>query len=121
MSQHKKPERRTFIQDRFDILIRRQQAGKATFAELTELDEIVNRDPELREKVFRENMFTDGSDEQNGPINQLQTDLEQNVKPLEPQSWWARIKAFLSGLFFTKITGLKSKLWPAYPGQAILL
>jgi hypothetical protein len=121
MSQHKKPERRTFIQDRFDILIRRQQAGKATFAELTELDEIVNRDPELREKVFRENMFTDGPDDQNDPISQLQNEAEHNIKSPEPQSWWARAKAFLSGLFVTKLTVLKSKLWPVYPGQAILL
>ena len=55
---HGKPlERRTFLQDRFDILIKRQKSGTATFAELTELDEIVNRDPELREKVIRENIL----------------------------------------------------------------
>ena len=45
MSSKKQPERRTFLQDRFDILIKRQKSGKATFSELTELDEIVNGDP----------------------------------------------------------------------------
>ena len=59
MAHRKQPERRTFLQDRFEILIRRQESGKATFNELTELDEIVNRDPALRERVIREE-YTDG-------------------------------------------------------------
>jgi hypothetical protein len=57
MSKQYQPERRTFLQDRFEILIKRQKNGTATFNELTELDEIVNRDPELREKVFREDIL----------------------------------------------------------------
>ena len=57
MAQRKQLERRTFLQDRFEILIKRQKSGEATFNELTELDEIVNRDPEIREKVIRESML----------------------------------------------------------------
>lgn len=51
----KKLERRTFSQDRYYILIKRQKEGKATFDELTELDEIVNRVPDIRDLVIREN------------------------------------------------------------------
>jgi len=52
---HDKPLiRRTFLQERFMILIERQQAGEATFAELTELDELVNRDPKLRDIILEE-------------------------------------------------------------------
>ena len=36
------------------ILIERQQAGEATFDELTELDELVNRDPKLRGIILEE-------------------------------------------------------------------
>ena len=50
----KKLERRTYSEDRYYILIKRQKAGKATFKELTELDEIVNRVPDIREIVIRE-------------------------------------------------------------------
>jgi len=61
----KKLERRTFSQDRYYILIKRQRAGKATFNELTELDEIVNRVPDIREKVIIENFYTGEENEQN--------------------------------------------------------
>lgn len=54
MKFHKQLERRTFTQDRFDILIKRQKSGKATFNELTELDDIVNRDPAIRESILEE-------------------------------------------------------------------
>ena len=54
MKQRKYLERRTFNQDRFDILIKRQKSGMATFNELTELDAIVNRDPDIRESVLEE-------------------------------------------------------------------
>ena len=60
----KKLERRTFSQDRYYILIKRQKAGKATFNELTELDEIVNRVPDIREKVIIENFYAEEEGEQ---------------------------------------------------------
>lgn len=72
MNQRKKLERRTFLQDRFEILIKRQKSGEATFTELTELDEIVNRDPVIRDRIIRESMFMEGTDEFNEPLNKLQ-------------------------------------------------
>lgn len=56
--------RRTFSHERFDILIKKQRNGYASFNDLTELDEIVNRDPEIRESILEEiqeqNKPTDG-------------------------------------------------------------
>jgi hypothetical protein len=46
--------RRTFAQERFEILIRKQKAGEATFRDLTELDDIVNRVPDIRLTVLEE-------------------------------------------------------------------
>lgn len=63
---HKKIERRTFSQDRYYILIKRQKSGEATMRDLDELDEIVNRDPDIREKVLRENFAEFNIDEEPG-------------------------------------------------------
>lgn len=65
----KKLERRTFSQDRYYTLIKRQKEGTATFNELTELDEIVNRVPDIRELVIREN-FGQGDNETDNPTNE---------------------------------------------------
>lgn len=46
--------RRTFSQERFEILIKKQKAGEATFRDLTELDEIVNRVPDIRLTILEE-------------------------------------------------------------------
>jgi hypothetical protein len=67
----RKLEQRTFSQDRYYILIKRQKSGEATFSELEELDEIVNRVPDIREKVILENFY--GEDEEG-----------QNTTPHEP-------------------------------------
>jgi hypothetical protein len=100
----KKLERRTFSQDRYYILIKRQREGKATFNELTELDEIVNRVPDIRQIVIREN-FGDDADERetpssNDPINQ---------NPIKTQSihdhgLWSKIRSFINRLFASSIT-----------------
>lgn len=65
MSPHKKPERRTYLQDRLEILIKKQESGTASFNELTELDEIVNRDPAIREMIIMDNFFPDEADNEN--------------------------------------------------------
>jgi hypothetical protein len=89
----KKLERRTFSQDRYYILIKRQKAGKATFNELIELDEIVNRVPDIREKVIIENFYPDEENEQgstpgNPPLN------------IKPQSHkWKRLIDALRSFF----------------------
>jgi len=54
MKNGKKLERRTFLQDRFEILIKKQKDGNATFAELTELDDIVNRSAVIRTQILEE-------------------------------------------------------------------
>lgn len=96
---HRKPlERRTFSQDRYEILIKRQKSGKATFNELTELDEIVNRDPSIREKVLIENMFIDGSNDQDEQANKPLSDI---IKPVQHQSLLNRLKSFIERIFFT--------------------
>ncbi|MBS1521181.1 MAG: hypothetical protein JST50_09300 [Bacteroidetes bacterium] len=64
----KKLERRTFSQDRYYTLIKRQKEGTATFNELTELDEIVNRVPDIRDLVIREN-FGEEDIETDNPTN----------------------------------------------------
>jgi len=107
MNSKKQPERRTFLQDRFDILIKRQKSGKATFSELTELDEIVNRDPELREKVIRESMLMEGYDEFEEPMNHPQNEgpVLQQVKR---QSLINRIKSLISRIFNSQIITVKT-------------
>jgi hypothetical protein len=59
--------RRTFSQERFEILIKKQKNGHATFRDLIELDEIVNRDPGIRRYVLEdmENMDTPANDNEN--------------------------------------------------------
>jgi len=74
MSQHKPLIRRTFSQERYEILIKRQKEGRASFNELTELDEIVNRDPAIRKIVLIENHFIPGADDNStnaGPVNEI--------------------------------------------------
>lgn len=58
---HQKPLiRRTFLQERFMILMELQQKGMASFDELTELDELINRDPKLRDIILEEMKETGG-------------------------------------------------------------
>jgi hypothetical protein len=97
---HRKPlERRTFSQDRYEILIKRQKSGKATFNELTELDEIVNRDPSIREKVLIENLFINDSNDQDEQYNKPGSDI---IKPVQHhQSLLSRLKTIIERIFFT--------------------
>ena len=103
MNHRKKLERRTFLQDRFEILIRRQEKGEATFNELTELDEIINRDPELREKIYRERILMEGMDDFNEPVN----DAEAEKTPLVKLPWHLnllnRLKSLMARMFISQI------------------
>jgi hypothetical protein len=95
---HRKPlERRTFSQDRYEILIKRQKSGKATFNELTELDDIVNRDPTIRERVLIENLFLNDRDDQDEPDNMPEKDI---IKPVQHQSLLSWLKSIISRIFF---------------------
>lgn len=99
MHHHKQPERRTFLQDRLEILIKRQKAGTATFNELTELDAIVNADPEIRDRIIRESFFPDEIIGSDGGQNDILK--EENVLKTPPQryNWLQRIKAFINRIF----------------------
>jgi len=93
MKHGKQLERRTFNQDRFEILIKRQKNGTATFNELSELDEIVNRDPDIREIVLEE---MQDADNPKPPDSDLIQAIE---KPVRKKSFIEKIKAFINRLF----------------------
>ena len=95
MKHHKQLERRTFTQDRFDILIKRQKSGKATFNELTELDDIVNRDPAIRESILEEMQGLDDPSEGKNNDNTLIT------TPVRSQTLLDKIISFLGRLFIS--------------------
>jgi len=97
MKYRKQLERRTFLQDRFDILIKRQRNGTATFNELTELDDIVNRDPAIRESILTEMQEGESPDD-----NQL-TEEVTVVAPIKKQSWFDLIKSFINRWFTSDV------------------
>ena len=103
----KKLERRTYSQDRYYILIKKQKAGKATFNELTELDEIVNRVPDIRDIVIRES-FMDDEDE-----TDLSSNLPGNNNLLTPsvphRNFWHRLGDFVSRVFTSQISVTKKE------------
>jgi len=88
-------ERRTYSEDRYYALIKRQKAGTASFKELVELDEIVNRVPNLREKVLREN-FEEFADDNNEPGNDVLTPEQQVINQT---SLWEKLKNFVARIF----------------------
>jgi len=105
----KKLERRTYSQDRYYILIKRQREGTATFSELTELDEIVNRVPDIRDLVIRENFGEDENETDsptNDPLNQNPTTA---IHPVQHQNLWSRIKYWLNRNFNEQISTTKEK------------
>lgn len=108
MAHHRKQlERRTYSQDRYYILIKRQKEGKATFKELTELDEIVNRVPDIREIVIRES-FGEGEEE----INTLPNDTPKNDNlhntPAIHRTFWNRLKSIIIRTFTAQISADRS-------------
>ncbi len=88
--------RRTFLQERYEILIERQRDGRATFNELTELDDIVNRDPTIREQVLIENLFINARNDQDDdkPKNDI-------IKPVQHHSLLSKLKSLIERVFFT--------------------
>src|SRR5256885_984441 len=93
----KKLERRTYSQDRYYILIKRQKEGVATFNELSELDEIVNRVPDIREKVILENFVVDTNESDSQSDDRLND--QSNILSVPHKSIWARIRSFFRQLF----------------------
>jgi hypothetical protein len=106
MSQRKPLIRRTFLQERYEILIKRQQSGKATFNELTELDDIVNRDPSIREIVLIENHFIDNPDDDNEPTIDP---IKNIIKPAQHQNWLSRIRSYIGRIFILPVSATGEK------------
>jgi hypothetical protein len=102
----KKLERRTYSQDRYYILIKRQKAGKATFKELTELDEIVNRVPDIRDIVIRESFMDDSQDADTLPRD---PGKEDNLypQPIQHRTFWNRLRSFITRVFTSQISVIK--------------
>ena len=98
----KKLERRTFSQDRYYILIKRQREGRATFNELTELDEIVNRVPDIRDLVIREN-FGQDSDDIDNPDDSANSNKILS-RSLQHPSLWERLKNWARHIFITPVS-----------------
>ncbi|MDB4902756.1 MAG: hypothetical protein JWQ63_2037 [Mucilaginibacter sp.] len=122
MSHHKQPERRTFLQDRFDILLKRQKSGQASFNELTELDEIVNADPVLREKIIRENLLMEDEGDFNEQSNNLEKKENLSAQKVQHRSILKRIQSFLSRIFTSFIYAVKYKILSApYAKQAVFI
>jgi hypothetical protein len=92
---HQKGLRRvTFSQERFEILIKKQKNGEARFSDLVELDEIVNRVPDIRHIILEEMEGTDTPNDEPGQQDIIT--LKQN----KPQGLIEKIKAFFNQLFF---------------------
>jgi hypothetical protein len=92
-------ERRTFSQDRYYILIKKQKAGTAKLDELVELDEIVNRVPDIREKVIMENFMTDDPENLNTPNDNHKNNDEITIQQAQKRNLWNRIGTFLHRVF----------------------
>lgn len=90
MKHNKHLEQRTFLQDRFEILIKKQQAGTATFLELTELDDIVNRHATIRETILQEMREADG------PPNTPVEDDARFAAKKQTGSLLSRLKSFFA-------------------------
>lgn len=99
----KKLERRTFSQDRYYILIKRQKEGKATFSELTELDEIVNRVPDIRDLVIREN-FGGEDNETDNPTNEPPNHHLVSTATTPRPNLLSRIKNWLNRTFDAEVS-----------------
>jgi hypothetical protein len=107
MSHRKQPERRTFLQDRFEILIKRQKAGQATFNELTELDEIVNADPEIRDRVIRESMLLEKTDEFSEPTDNSKAENNRYLQQAPHRGLLSWIKSLISRIFTSQTPCIK--------------
>ena len=97
MNQNKIPERKTYLQERFEILIKRQKSGEASFNELTELDEIVNKNTSIREQILQElGGIDNSSDDMISKENNPDT-------AIEPKRFWLSVKLFFDRLFSSGI------------------
>ncbi|MFD0764969.1 hypothetical protein ACFQZI_08885 [Mucilaginibacter lutimaris] len=85
--------RRTLSQERFEVLWKKRRNGHATLRDLTEMDEIINRDAGVRQFVLEE------MESENNPYKD--TDLHDLTKqPVQArQGLIEKVKSFLNKLF----------------------
>ena len=98
MKHRRKLERRTYLQDRFEILLKKQKNGDATFNELTELDEIVNRSAVIRERILAEMHNID-----NQPDGLTEKEIITGLSK-QPESLLSKIKSFWGRMFTVKLS-----------------
>jgi len=96
MKHNKNLEQRTFLQDRFEILIKKQKTGQATFSELTELDDIVNKYATIREQILEEMHETKPPDESAERENLLYHPQKRTISILD------KIRSFFDRMFIVK-------------------
>jgi hypothetical protein len=97
--------RRTLSQERFEVLWKKRRNGQATLKDLTEMDEIINRDAGVRQFVLEE---MEGKDNLNDN-NDIQDLMQQPT--VSHLSITDKIKAFFNRLF--NIMAANSKMLPA--------
>jgi len=90
--------RRTFSQERFEILIKKQKAGEATWRDLTELDEIVNRVPDIRLTILEE---MEGQSPDND-LSEVPPSPTQHIRP----NFFHKLKLFFDRLLRFNATAL---------------
>ncbi len=83
--------RKTLSQERFEVLIKKQKSGEATFRDLTELDEIVNRVPDIRLTILEE------MEDESIPGNNDQSELPVQ-QPDRRASFFQKVKLFVERL-----------------------
>ena len=97
--------RRTLSQERFEVLWKKRRNGQATLKDLTEMDEIINRDAGVRQFVLEEMEGKDNLNDNNDIQDMLQQPTVSHLSITE------KIKAFFNRLF--NILAADSKLLPA--------
>lgn len=96
--------RRTLSQERFEVLWKKHKNGHTTLKDLTEMDEIINRDAGVRQFVLEE---MEGKNPLNDD-NDMQNMLQQPA--VAHQSITDKIRAFFNRLF--NIMSTDAKLLP---------
>ena len=102
MKHNKNLEQRTFLQDRFEILIKKQKTGQATFTELTELDEIVNKYATIRDRILEEMHKTATPPDSPAETGPHYIPEKQGTRLVE------RIGSFFRRVFMMKIADLRT-------------
>ena len=97
--------RRTLSQERFEVLWKKRRNGQATLKDLTEMDEIINRDAGVRQFVLEEMEVKDNLNDNNDIQDMMQQPTVSHLSITD------KIKAFFNRLF--NILAADSKLLPA--------